>query len=138
MICYITTSFKDPGVMKAIKPTHPQSGETKGGQSLDMINTVQAIETITASGPGVSKASLEDENSEPINISAFGNNPISNNDKEEGSEPKISFRNEESIRDQNDYIETRLCSICLIEQPLRTRHCRKCKKCIALYDHHCV
>lgn len=33
--------------------------------------------------------------------------------------------------------KTRFCSICLINQALRTRHCRDCGRCVSLYDHHC-
>ena len=29
------------------------------------------------------------------------------------------------------------CEICKITAGYRTRHCNKCEKCIALYDHHC-
>lgn len=29
------------------------------------------------------------------------------------------------------------CSLCQIWKPLRTKHCRSCKKCVRLYDHHC-
>ena len=38
-----------------------------------------------------------------------------------------------------DYIvvERRQCSVCRLEQPLRTKHCRDCQKCVALHDHHC-
>lgn len=38
-----------------------------------------------------------------------------------------------------DYIvvERRQCSVCNIEQPLRTKHCRDCGKCVAMHDHHC-
>ena len=31
----------------------------------------------------------------------------------------------------------RICSFCKITQPYRTKHCRDCNKCVALYDHHC-
>ena len=31
----------------------------------------------------------------------------------------------------------RFCSNCLIHQALRTKHCRDCKRCVSLYDHHC-
>jgi hypothetical protein len=31
----------------------------------------------------------------------------------------------------------RFCTACRLDQPLRTKHCRDCKKCVSLYDHHC-
>lgn len=33
--------------------------------------------------------------------------------------------------------ETRYCTVCCVEQPLRAKHCRECGKCVALHDHHC-
>ena len=35
------------------------------------------------------------------------------------------------------YIETRYCTVCNMDQPLRTKHCKQCEKCVATYDHHC-
>ena len=35
------------------------------------------------------------------------------------------------------FIEKRYCTICYIDQPLRAKHCKICKKCVAMYDHHC-
>ena len=29
------------------------------------------------------------------------------------------------------------CTQCLIDMPLRARHCRLCQKCVSTYDHHC-
>lgn len=30
-----------------------------------------------------------------------------------------------------------LCPECIIEKPLRSRHCEICKRCVGVYDHHC-
>lgn len=35
------------------------------------------------------------------------------------------------------FIDKRYCSLCNLEQPLRSKHCKICKCCIYLYDHHC-
>ncbi|KAK7095173.1 palmitoyltransferase ZDHHC12-A-like [Littorina saxatilis] len=31
----------------------------------------------------------------------------------------------------------RLCDYCEIEQPMRTKHCEDCGRCVRKYDHHC-
>lgn len=34
-------------------------------------------------------------------------------------------------------IETRFCTACNLEQPVRAKHCKECGRCVALHDHHC-
>lgn len=33
--------------------------------------------------------------------------------------------------------EIRYCTICRVDQPIRTKHCKECGRCIATHDHHC-
>jgi palmitoyltransferase len=35
------------------------------------------------------------------------------------------------------FIELKYCTICHLEIPLRTKHCKKCDHCVATHDHHC-
>ena len=35
------------------------------------------------------------------------------------------------------FAEKRYCTVCNVEQPLRSKHCKDCRRCVALYDHHC-
>lgn len=35
------------------------------------------------------------------------------------------------------YVERRYCTACNLDQPLRSKHCRDCNRCVAQYDHHC-
>ena len=35
------------------------------------------------------------------------------------------------------YVERRYCTVCNFEQPLRSKHCKDCNKCVGQYDHHC-
>ncbi|NXN15193.1 ZDH12 palmitoyltransferase, partial [Indicator maculatus] len=34
-------------------------------------------------------------------------------------------------------IPTRRCGYCLLQQPMRARHCQLCQHCVRRYDHHC-
>jgi hypothetical protein len=34
-------------------------------------------------------------------------------------------------------VESKYCTACKLEQPLRTKHCKNCNRCVATYDHHC-
>jgi hypothetical protein len=58
--------------------------------------------------------------------------------RSEGDEEKEKTQN--NIEDQVEdikIIEVRHCTVCRIDQPMRTKHCRECGKCIATHDHHC-
>ena len=35
------------------------------------------------------------------------------------------------------FIESKYCTICHLDMPLRTKHCKKCNYCVATHDHHC-
>ncbi|CAJ0553324.1 Ff.00g118360.m01.CDS01 [Fusarium sp. VM40] len=35
------------------------------------------------------------------------------------------------------YDETNFCVTCMIQTPLRSKHCRRCQRCVAKHDHHC-
>jgi palmitoyltransferase len=35
------------------------------------------------------------------------------------------------------FVESKFCTICHIEQPLRCKHCKHCDHCVATFDHHC-
>jgi hypothetical protein len=37
-----------------------------------------------------------------------------------------------------DASQKKLCRMCNKHQPLRTKHCHECEKCVLTYDHHCV
>ena len=54
----------------------------------------------------------------------------------------------ETIEEEEDYrheeedeivlfVERKFCSVCHIEMPLRTKHCKDCDQCVATHDHHC-
>jgi hypothetical protein len=35
------------------------------------------------------------------------------------------------------YVEPRYCTECNLDQPLRTKHCKVCERCVSTHDHHC-
>lgn len=45
-------------------------------------------------------------------------------------------RHRESERVQSGQ-QMRFCKVCQLYQPLRTKHCRDCDRCIRTHDHHC-
>lgn len=39
--------------------------------------------------------------------------------------------------DEEDAYGRRFCRVCRVIQPLRSKHCLSCKRCIHVFDHHC-
>ncbi|KAJ5668840.1 hypothetical protein N7462_009910 [Penicillium macrosclerotiorum] len=59
-----------------------------------------------------------------------------------GYVPKISSRNQqrEAVKQLFElwkFDEENFCVPCMSRKPLRSRHCRRCGRCVAKHDHHC-
>ncbi|KAL1967786.1 hypothetical protein VTN77DRAFT_2475 [Rasamsonia byssochlamydoides] len=59
-----------------------------------------------------------------------------------GYVPKLGSRNQQRsvIRELFDdwkFDEEHFCIHCMVRKPLRSKHCRRCGRCVAKHDHHC-
>jgi ankyrin repeat protein len=59
-----------------------------------------------------------------------------------GHIPKLSSRNQqrkviEELFSLWKFDEENFCVQCMVRKPLRSKHCRRCKRCVAKHDHHC-
>ena len=56
--------------------------------------------------------------------------------------PKSSSRGQtkkiiDDLVEHSAFDEAHFCTLCMIRKPLRSKHCRRCNRCIAREDHHC-
>ncbi|KAK4499585.1 hypothetical protein PRZ48_010103 [Zasmidium cellare] len=56
--------------------------------------------------------------------------------------PKGSSRGQtkktiDDLVEHNAFNETHFCTTCMIRKPLRSKHCKRCGRCVAREDHHC-
>ncbi|EAS35590.2 palmitoyltransferase akr1 [Coccidioides immitis RS] len=59
-----------------------------------------------------------------------------------GYVPKLSSRNQQrtcimELFKSWQFDEDNFCVFCMIRKPLRSKHCRRCRRCVSKHDHHC-
>jgi len=95
--------------------------------SLEEKLTIKPSQTPPEKGLQVPKTSSEPSSHIVIT------NRSENEEEKENTQNNIEVSNVDDIQ----IVEIRHCTICRIDQPLRTKHCRDCGKCVATQDHHC-
>lgn len=58
-------------------------------------------------------------------------------DDDERNKGENSTMLKKKKRSQSPGVKLRKCPVCKIEQPVRTKHCEDCQRCVRKYDHHC-
>lgn len=117
LIAYCRTAYRNPGFITKDAPPP---------------NFIDNNAEITISKPQTRIKHLSTENDE--NDEKFEKSE--KNSKNHTKQPQSSISTPDKI-EEPAFIETRFCTVCYIEQPLRAKHCRECGKCVALHDHHC-
>ncbi|XP_071821085.1 palmitoyltransferase ZDHHC12-like [Apostichopus japonicus] len=69
-------------------------------------------------------------------ISLSSSSESSDEDEDEASRGEDARMLRKSKRSPTA-VKLRKCPICKIEQPVRTKHCEDCQRCVRKYDHHC-
>ncbi|KAI9373150.1 hypothetical protein BJX61DRAFT_400622 [Aspergillus egyptiacus] len=59
-----------------------------------------------------------------------------------GYVPKLGSRNQQravigELFEEWKFDEENFCIYCMIRRPLRSKHCKRCSRCVAKHDHHC-
>lgn len=123
LICYYRTAYANPGYIEPqieeITPKKPESSVTKPKISHEKYVS-------TENDDNQHEIPVEDSK-DCKDFDIIEANPGKSNKTKEKEDTK-----EEILE-----VETRYCTICIIEQPIRAKHCRECGKCVALHDHHC-
>lgn len=73
------------------------------------------------------------EKSPNMNIDNYSNPSEGKESKENMNHINITNLNDANL----SFLESAFCMECMVDTPIRARHCRSCGKCVATFDHHC-
>lgn len=77
-----------------------------------------------------------DNNSNTTSSGSEGDGEII--EAEVGEDSGSSERGDDTCKNETIVIvETRFCTVCGIDVPIRAKHCKDCGRCVHLHDHHC-
>ncbi|KAI1882452.1 hypothetical protein AGOR_G00250900 [Albula goreensis] len=62
---------------------------------------------------------------------------LSDDDSEAKLALSVSGEEHQDMISQCKSLRQRRCSHCLLQQPMRAKHCQTCQHCVHRYDHHC-
>lgn len=139
IVLALRVSTVDPGFVytdiifdKSTKKHSHSNTELQGGR--DVSRTAILAQRSNAIAEEVAERLDADESEPSIAENNISNAPreIITFGKREGNGSNI-----ELSQCENNELTLRYCTICKINQPLRAKHCSKCNRCIATYDHHC-
>ncbi|CAG9332133.1 unnamed protein product [Blepharisma stoltei] len=163
---YSLTSLKNPGFINyPITNTNLDKNNAKTIEQASQDFSIEVKECKKTFGnptSGLSFIALNEENPQDllakpekclstIQDSDRPKEPHNNGDQEINSYPQEIHEEEiETQRDRDNesiikiepsediiIVETRFCTVCNLEQPIRAKHCKECRRCVALHDHHC-
>ena len=119
LACYLQTSYCDPGYVYLMRK--PTGGVYKYSKVLGSHMQQANIHYETESNPQADGLEMDESELEI----------------HEGSDEGYGGHSSEDQVGDEVFVEVRFCTVCQIEQPLRTKHCRECGACVVLHDHHC-
>lgn len=123
-------SQKDLNVMATSKLSSPVSKI----ESFELETPKQGVKKSPSFNPELSK------NNEKLREPVKDEHVQTHRSEDEEDEDKDNTNNNievEPVEEDIKIKEIRHCAVCRIDQPVRTKHCRDCGKCVATHDHHC-
>lgn len=131
LISYLRTVISDPGFVQpgSVATDTLENEEDEGLLDVEETCSGEAMQSQTIGRAGAD--ALSEKNGSRSIVSA----EVS--DVREASKLEPGSRVKKRQAGTKKGAELRFCKICKLQQPLRTKHCRDCGRCVRKHDHHC-